>query len=253
MSGCSDASAQHDNADPHHIETHRRPPFSEIHLPRQTHSLNVGILTEVGMDCPDTDALITRLPGVAIGVRTADCVPILLHAPDIGAVAAIHAGWRGTLGGIVDATLARLRELGANPGGISAIFGASISAEAYEVDEDLAEQFREAGFGRFISYPAKPDFTHQGVTVHYLADEPAQSAPAPKPHIDLEGINVCRLICQGVGVTGITPSPWCTLLSKMPDGSPRFNSYRRDHTAARNITAIVLNKPAPVTTGHRFF
>ena len=68
-------------------------------LPVQTHSCTVA---EVDSPCPlpDTDAIITRTPGLRIGVRTADCVPLLLHAPDIRAVAAIHAGWKGTLGNI---------------------------------------------------------------------------------------------------------------------------------------------------------
>ena len=67
-----------------------------IVLPKQTHSLNVAIVSDGNEILEDTDAIITETPGLPIGVRTADCVPVILYAEDIKAVAAVHAGWKGS-------------------------------------------------------------------------------------------------------------------------------------------------------------
>ena len=83
-----------------------------IVLPKQTHSLNVAIVSDGNEILEDTDAIITGTPGLSIGVRTADCVPVILYAEDIKAVAAVHAGWKGTLGGIVDVVVDRLADMG---------------------------------------------------------------------------------------------------------------------------------------------
>lgn len=94
------------------------PSPKDIILPVQTHSCNIREVDAAGKPIDgegleDTDALITRQKGIVIGVRTADCVPILLFAPDIMAVAAIHAGWKGTLGRIAGLTVERLVAMGA--------------------------------------------------------------------------------------------------------------------------------------------
>ena len=101
-------------------------------LPVQTHSCNVSEV-DSPRPLPDTDAIITRTPGLRIGVRTADCVPLLLHAPDIRAIAAIHAGWKGSLGDITGNTVRRLTEAGASPQLMQAAFGPSICGVCYEV------------------------------------------------------------------------------------------------------------------------
>lgn len=113
--------------------------------PKQTHSLNVGIVEYPWETFEDTDALVTFREDCPIGVCTADCVPILLYAPDIKGAAAVHAGWRGSLGGIVDNTLDILEKRGADLGKLTVAFGPSISAAKYEVDQNLADKFIEAG------------------------------------------------------------------------------------------------------------
>ena len=128
---------------------------SAILLPQQTHTVNATWVTpdlrpeyislEPSPLFPDTDALITDMPGLTIGVRTADCVPILLYAADIKAVAAIHAGWKGTLHGIVDNVIDQLTARGSHPSKIHACFGPSICPQCYEVDPSLAQQFIDAG------------------------------------------------------------------------------------------------------------
>ena len=88
------------------------------------------------------DASITDRPGLLLGVQTADCVPILIVDPRKRAVAAVHAGWRGTLGRIVEKTVGRLRlEYGSKPGGLLAALGPSIGPCCYEVGADFVAKF----------------------------------------------------------------------------------------------------------------
>ena len=93
------------------------------------------------------DALVTDVPEVCIAVSTADCVPVLLYAPDVKAVAAVHAGWRGTVLRIAGKTVRILMdEYGADPRLMKAGIAPSIGPEAFEVGEEVVDAFREAGF-----------------------------------------------------------------------------------------------------------
>lgn len=187
---------------------------AEVILPVQTHSSNVAIADGTTADFPDTDALICRRKGVSVGVRTADCVPVLLRADDIGAVAAVHAGWRGTLDGILTRTLERLRAMGADISRLHAAFGPSICQACYEVSPELAERFIDAGFGDCVSTPS-----------------------GGRPHIDLQGVNVRRLLDAGVPEGNIVVSPLCTAHT----ASPLLPSWRRDNgTQLRLVSFITL-------------
>lgn len=201
-------------------------------IPEQTHSLNVGVIEKdddwKSMVFPATDALVSFNPEVAVGVLTADCVPILLHAPDIRAVAAIHAGWKGTLGGILDHTVALLCERGADPKNMTAIFGPSISAPVYEVSPDMAEEFAGAGFADCVSYPG---------------------GAGSRPHLDLQGANALRLVRLGLDEGRIVRSNFCTFSSTTPGGAPLFPSYRRDKTPLRLLSMIGAGG-LPATGGH---
>lgn len=189
-------------------------------IPDQTHSLNVGIIDGHTKYYPDTDALISFRSGVAIGVRTADCVPILLYFTSPAGVAAIHAGWRGTLGGIVGRVMDILEEHGVSPEKVRAIFGPSISGRKYEVDEELAGRFIEAGFPARVTRP---------------------DDPGGKPHLDLQGINADRLLSRGVLPDNIRLNPDCTYSALTPVGAPKYHSHRRSGgDPARNFTVISL-------------
>lgn len=176
-------------------------------LPTQTHSCNVAVIGVDGKIPPldDTDALISLHPGIAIGVRTADCVPVVIHAPDIHAIAAIHAGWKGSLGGIVSNTVSKLKELGANPALMKAAFGPCICGQCYEVSPEMAEDFRVAGFSRCI--------------IGYR-------------HLDLEAVNVCRLVDAGVNRANIRLKQMCTY------ETTTLPSWRRSPTPHRLVTWI---------------
>ncbi|HEY6011698.1 MAG TPA: peptidoglycan editing factor PgeF, partial [Nitrospirota bacterium] len=103
----------------------------------------------------EADAMITVEPGIAVGVETADCVPVLLVDPAIPAVAAVHAGWRSTVRKIVQKAVMRMRdEFGADPGRMIAAIGPAIGPECYEVDEPVMGPVQDAfPFWQEISSP----------------------------------------------------------------------------------------------------
>lgn len=106
---------------------------------RQVHGTGVAVVTGPWAGAPaEADALVTRTPGLVLGVLVADCVPVLLHAPDEGVVAVAHAGRRGMVDGIVPATVAAMRALGATT--LLATLGPSICARCYEVPAALRAQ-----------------------------------------------------------------------------------------------------------------
>ncbi len=189
-------------------------------IPDQTHSCNVALADGFTRIFPDTDAVVTFERDFPIGVKTADCVPILVYAPDKHGIAAIHAGWKGTLGGIVDNVMDILLEKGVDPAQLKVAFGPSISKEVYEVSEDLAQSFVEAGFGEYVLAPKGDN---------------------KKPHIDLQGVNMERFIRRGVKPENIKPHTGCSYSSRMEDGSPMYASHRRSGGAlARMLTCIML-------------
>ncbi|MDE6290086.1 MAG: polyphenol oxidase family protein [Muribaculaceae bacterium] len=189
-------------------------------IPQQTHSCNVAVADRYLSYFDDTDALITFEQDVPIGVKTADCVPILVYAPDVQCVGAIHAGWKGTLGGIVDNVMDILIEHGADPALLKVAFGPSISKEMYEVDRELADRFMEAGFEEYVSFP---------------------NGMEEKPHVDLQGVNMERFLRKGVLRENLSLHSGCSSGSKMKDGTPMYASYRRSGGApARMLTCIML-------------
>jgi YfiH family protein len=90
---------------------------------------------------PKADGLVTRVPGLALGILTADCAPILFHDPFAEVVGAAHGGWRGALGGIVEATLRQMEAIGAVRSCIRAAIGPCIGRASYEVGVDFPQQF----------------------------------------------------------------------------------------------------------------
>ena len=104
----------------------------------------------------DTDALITSSPGVVLAILTADCVPIVLHDPATGVLACVHAGWRGTVAGIAQATVAAMQTLGSNPSDVIAGIGPAIAAARYQVGPDVHRGITGA-FGPASAAFIRPD------------------------------------------------------------------------------------------------
>jgi YfiH family protein len=90
---------------------------------------------------PEADALATRTPGILLGILTADCVPVLFADRTAGVVAAAHAGWKGAIAGVTDATLAAMESLGASRANIAAAIGPCIGRASYEVDDRFVATF----------------------------------------------------------------------------------------------------------------
>ncbi|MBD3677220.1 MAG: peptidoglycan editing factor PgeF [Rhodobacteraceae bacterium] len=115
------------------------PHLTTIH---QVHSAEAVVLEEPALPPrPRADGLVTNTPGLAIAVLTADCQPVLFADAEAGVIGAAHAGWKGAMGGVLEATLAQMEALGAERKRINAVIGPSISQRAYEVGPEFLERF----------------------------------------------------------------------------------------------------------------
>ncbi len=123
---------------------------------------------------PHADALVTDRPGLAIGILTADCAPVLFHDPVAGVIGAAHAGWKGALGGILEATVDAMVRLGARRDDIAAAIGPAIGRASYEVDQGFVARFEAAdpANARFFTAgrPGHAFFDLEGYAVHRLAN-----------------------------------------------------------------------------------
>ncbi|MEC9312704.1 MAG: peptidoglycan editing factor PgeF [Pseudomonadota bacterium] len=107
----------------------------------QVHSPDVAVIEEVGNSPDRADAMVTRTPGVALSILTADCQPVLFADPEAGVIGAAHAGWRGALDGVLSATVEAMVDLGATRRNILAVIGPTISQRAYEVGPEFFDDF----------------------------------------------------------------------------------------------------------------
>lgn len=137
--------------------------------PYQIHSAEAVVVEQPWLpgEGPKADAVVTRRPGLAIGVGTADCGPILFADADAAVIGAAHAGWKGALGGVLEATLAAMEDLGAERKRIVAVLGPTISQSAYEVGPEFRARFLEADAGN-ADY-----FTPSSRADHHQFDLPA--------------------------------------------------------------------------------
>ncbi len=114
-----------------------------LHTAYQIHSAKVTIIEEarVPKARPEVDGLVTKLPGIALGILTADCAPILFADPERRIIGAAHAGWKGALSGILEATIAAMESLGARRSAILAAIGPCIAQDSYEVGAEFPAPF----------------------------------------------------------------------------------------------------------------
>lgn len=126
-------------------------------VPYQTHSPEVLIVAEAFIERPRCDALVTAAPGLGLGVTGADCGMVLFADAEAGVVAAAHAGWKGALTGVLEATLEAMETLGASRASTAAVLGPAIAQKSYEVGADFASRFVAAssGYGRFFARSAR--------------------------------------------------------------------------------------------------
>ena len=119
---------------------------------------------------PHADAMVTDQPDLLLAILTADCAPVLFADADAGIVGAAHAGWRGALAGVTDSTIAAMEHLGARIDRLVAAVGPCIGQPSYEVDDAFRERFltEDPRNDRFFSDEAKPHFDLTGYVVHRL-------------------------------------------------------------------------------------
>jgi polyphenol oxidase len=135
-----------------HIEENRRRALAaaaadaRLVTAHQIHSTEAVVVDEPWgeEDRPKADALVTRRPGIALGILTADCAPVLLADVEAGVIGAAHAGWKGALSGVVAATVAAMQRLGARPAEMVAAVGPCIGRRSYEVDQAFFDRFLAA-------------------------------------------------------------------------------------------------------------
>lgn len=166
----------------------------------QVHSNRAVVVTEpFGNGPPEADAVVTQIPGLVLSILTADCAPVLFADKTAGVVGAAHAGWRGALDGVLEATLDAMVSLGASRGNVNAVVGPTISQQNYEVGQEFLERFVDVS-------PENSRFFANGRDDKYQFDLP-------------------RFALQRLREAGVGHAEWshhCTYAD--PD---RFFSYRR--------------------------
>jgi YfiH family protein len=182
---------------------------------KQVHGIEVGTVESPRQDLGEVDAVLTWKNRIPIAVVTADCVPILLAREDGGAVAAVHAGWRGTYARILEALWVRLNQAGEDPTRWVAAIGPAIGPCCYQVSPELAQDF----VTRFSSLL------------------PAEQILPRDRMLNLPAVNAAQL--RGIGFHRIEILSQCTHCSTEPGtGTPRFESFRRDASKARQYSLI---------------
>lgn len=206
-----------------------------IILPHQVHGTEVRQIGADFLQLPENerrmivegvDALVTNQRGICIGVSTADCIPVLLYDEAHHAVAAIHAGWRGTVQRIVQTTIDMMHlYYHTQPSELRAIIGPGISRVSFEVGDEVYEEFLQEGFDMAVVACQRPNMKKEG-----SVDQPL------KWHIDLPQCNALLLCQSGVPADHIQSSGICTY-----QHSDQFFSARQlGIQSGRIFTGIML-------------
>jgi YfiH family protein len=201
--------AEHLGANPDHLLT-----------AHQHHSADAIIVSEPWTfeTMPKADALVTATRGIAVGALAADCAPVLFADADAGIVAAAHAGWKGALGGVLEAAVATMEKIGARRSHIVAALGPCIGPDAYEVGPEFEAKF-------MAQSPENQRFFRR-------------SSTAARPYFDLPAFVLARL-----GAMQIAKVESCTRCTySYPDDffSYRRTTHRSEPDYGRQISAIVL-------------
>jgi hypothetical protein len=206
---------------------------------RQFHSDVIHVAAAPCDEAPKADALITSAPGLLLGVQTADCVPILLADTRRRVVAAIHAGWRGTLARIAVKTLGRMSmEFGTRPRDVVAALGPAIGRGCYEVGPEVAQAFA-AQFSAAAEWFDGPfeQLAHgeEPLWLPWLTMmPPGHVPPPPRVQLDLRASNQWQLIDAGVPEKQISVSDLCTACR-----TDLLFSYRREGANTGRLIAVI--------------
>jgi polyphenol oxidase len=183
----------------------------ELNPLKQIHSDVIRVFHHSTSDVCKGDASSTNQPGLLLAIQTADCVPILIVDPKKRAVAAIHAGWRGTLARITQKAVGRMQvEYGSKPADLLAAIGPSIGPCCYEVAADFVTKFT-AQFADAADYFDEPRSGEEPNPLQWLNMKPPGHQPPPKNvHLDLRKANRSQLVAAGVHTKNTYVSDLCT-------------------------------------------
>ncbi|MDZ7773338.1 MAG: peptidoglycan editing factor PgeF [Balneolaceae bacterium] len=176
-----------------------------VALAGQVHGTHVRCVS-AGGTYPETDGLVTRVPGLALGIQVADCAAVLLWEPAARVVGAVHAGWRGAAGGILPRALEVMKGEGGDPEKMHAFVSPCLSQARFEVGEEVAEQFPE-------------DFVDR--------------ESHRKPHLDLKGFLLQELADAGMDPSRVEVHPGCTLTNQ------KYYSWRRQGEQSGRMMGVV--------------
>lgn len=195
-------------------------PDGRLATPHQIHSAAAVVAVEPWAkgEAPQADAVVTSVPGLAIGIGTADCGPVLFADPDAGVVGAAHAGWKGALGGVLEATVEAMEKLGARRASITAALGPCLRQPSYEVGAEFVASFvaEEPGNARFF----------------------VPGAAEGKSMFDLGGYIVGRL--EALGLARVEDLGLDTYADEARFFSYRRATHRKEPDYGRLIAAIAL-------------
>ncbi|MGE4069905.1 MAG: peptidoglycan editing factor PgeF [Lysobacterales bacterium] len=175
---------------------------------RAVHVIDAAAAHAQGGEPPEADACIIRGQSAVAVVQTADCLPILLAARDQPLVAAVHAGWRGLAGGVIESTLTQLQH---DPGQVHAWLGPAIGQQAFEVGPEVRRAF---------------------VDQHFQAVECFSRGHGDRWHADLYAL--ARLRLQAAGIESIRGGNWCT-----HSNARSFHSFRRDGASSGRMASLI--------------
>jgi purine-nucleoside/S-methyl-5'-thioadenosine phosphorylase / adenosine deaminase len=173
---------------------------------------------------PEADVLVSNHPDLAIAVRAADCVPLLMADAKTGAVAAVHAGWRGTAAGAATAAIAALgREFGTDPADVTAAIGPSIGPCCYEVGSELVDAFAATGHARYL------------IDRWFQAPPPARGTrDRSRLRLDVAGANRDQLVLAGVRDQHIHIATLCTAMHL-----DVLTSFRAEQQRAGRLAGVI--------------
>lgn len=201
-------------------------PVASLYIPYQTHEDKICVLDKNFLSMSDeeksqhlngVDALITNEKGIGIGITTADCVPVLIYDANKHVLAAVHAGWKGTVASIVEKTVIKMMGVfGCKPQDMKVGIAPCISQRNFEVGEEVVSEFRNAGF--------------------FMVDILHRNTSTGKGHIDLRLANKLQLLELGVEEENIEVSDFCTFSN--PDKF--FSARRQTIHSGRMVTGGVL-------------
>lgn len=209
-------------------------PTAQAYRVKQVHGNTVLIPSEVeaceSNEAPQADGLITEQSNQAVWACSADCTPVLIADAFTGQVAAVHAGWRGTVLKIVPQAIARLQAQGSQLQNLRVAMGPAIAGEVYQVSEHVA-----AEVGSTVVALDRDDQAALLDALHQLPDSPLLNDPEPgRVRLDVRRVNALQLEQLGIHAEQVAIAPYCTY--QTPD---RFFSYRRSHEKKAQWSGIV--------------